>query len=727
MAQLINVNSTEFRRCNLSAIQSGGTWASIVPDANEIILISTANALTAGGSGECDAYIIGDGTTTASALSVVLLVDNELNAESAKPLKNSVVTKELQGETMFSGSHNYTGAANWRITNFFVTAGEKYLIRVNSPYTISVATQVTVGYATLATFNDNSWHEVTIPDDVLPNRGLMFSYNGTESFTAEAEIVRSTFYADVNNRFEEIESSTNAQLAEMQEQLDEEISTTIETIGEGFGTQNFNNNVIYCCCKTSSEDGVLDEVYLYAGADTTATLYIGEVDQNLLLIPRITQTIPVVSGANTIDMTSYGIYVYKGESVAFKTTTGGIRFNNGTAGDPTAENSFRYSVNATNLFQLQNYTVQKIFKVGFYAKIKTSNNIKLQIEDERIEKNMSAMGDTISSISSQMGIVSDNQGNKYRLMVVNGQLQAIAMQYHHVLVVGNSFTTHPTTTDTGTGFTTSVWWGHWAMAASTGDVAWTKLLQNGLQAENAGAVVTPIFGRPYETGLYAVNANDAFVYWQGTTRKSLKANLSSFADVDCVIFFLGDNYTGSEWASMYETMYNQFATWFPTAQIICMSTITKTDVNADIQSVANAKGATYVDVYGIKTLAYRSTLGNFVKGDDGLLHQIDNSSVGGHFGDNGQYLLATKASPAIGISIADVPHRVTLNSSTLTMNQFDYLNGSVVSVFADASVSTISVVDSQAVSIDTELHANTPYGNIFTFTMPNSDVVITAS
>jgi lysophospholipase L1-like esterase len=68
MAQLININSTEFRRCNLSAIQTGGTWASLVPNENEIILISTANALTADGSGNCDAYIVGNGTTVASAL-----------------------------------------------------------------------------------------------------------------------------------------------------------------------------------------------------------------------------------------------------------------------------------------------------------------------------------------------------------------------------------------------------------------------------------------------------------------------------------------------------------------------------------------------------------------------------------------------------------------------------------------------------------------------------------
>lgn len=76
MAQLININSTEFRRCNLSAIQSGGTWASLVPNENEIILISTTNALTEGGSGECNAYIVGDGRTAATALELKYLDDS---------------------------------------------------------------------------------------------------------------------------------------------------------------------------------------------------------------------------------------------------------------------------------------------------------------------------------------------------------------------------------------------------------------------------------------------------------------------------------------------------------------------------------------------------------------------------------------------------------------------------------------------------------------------------
>ena len=103
MAQLININSTEFRRCNLSAIQSGGTWASIALDENEIILISTTNALTADGSGECDAYIIGDGTTVASALELKRLTAQEITDGDERPVSSNAVSRmktEILGGTL---------------------------------------------------------------------------------------------------------------------------------------------------------------------------------------------------------------------------------------------------------------------------------------------------------------------------------------------------------------------------------------------------------------------------------------------------------------------------------------------------------------------------------------------------------------------------------------------------------------------------------------------------
>jgi len=504
------------------------------------------------------------------------------------------------------------------------------------------------------------------------------------------------------------------------------IKETSEQAGEGIGASNFNNSWIYCPNKSFTKDGYLSEIGFKAGADCTLTVYVGELDQRYLFIPRSSHSFACISGDNVLDVESQKIAVYAGEFIAFRASTGGVKFNNATAGDPLSENSFLYSANnSTNLFQLQVYGAQKIFKINFYAKTTTDVFIQQTLESLKLQAQISTMGETVGSISSSLGIVNDAQGNKYRLKVVSGAVVAVPLNFRNVLCVGNSFTVHPTTTDTGAAFVTSYWWGHWAMAASSPNVAWPKLLQNALRVKQNDAVVTPIFGRPYETGAYALTDDDAFVYWESGTRKSLKANLASFSGVDCIVFFLGDNYTGSDWETKFNAMCEQFATWFPSASIYCVGAVVSSSVSSAIQNVAGAKGYPFIDVLSIKTQPLRSREGNFVLGDDNALHQINYSAVGNHFGDYGQFKLNEKIATALGVTPVAVAYAVTLESQLLTLLQYNYLEDSIVSIFADDTVNSITVVDADNNAITATSHS-TDYGKIFTFTMPASDVSVSA-
>lgn len=78
MGQIVGINSDIFR-CNISAIQTGGSKANVVLAADEVWLISTANSLTSSGSGDCDAYIIGNGTTAATDLELKSLGSDAIN------------------------------------------------------------------------------------------------------------------------------------------------------------------------------------------------------------------------------------------------------------------------------------------------------------------------------------------------------------------------------------------------------------------------------------------------------------------------------------------------------------------------------------------------------------------------------------------------------------------------------------------------------------------------
>lgn len=514
---------------------------------------------------------------------------------------------------------------------------------------------------------------------------------------------------------------------EVQRGVDEIAEVSAEQIGEGIGTSVFNNNWVFCSAKKATINGYLSDVCFDAPASCILTLYVGELDQSYLFVPRLSHTFTCDAGVNIFDVASQKIPVYKGQYIAIIPSTGGVKINYSADGSPLADNSFFYTKEGqANLFQLQVFGAQKIFKVNFYAKIVSDSFVQQTLESLKLQSQISSMGDTIGNISSSINIVSDAIGNKYRLKVVDGAVIPVLLDYKNVLCVGNSYTVHPTTEDTGAAFATAYWWGHWAMAASSPDVAWPKLLQDSLRLKQNDAVVTPIFGRPYETEAMGLTDNDAFVYWDNGTRKSLKANIASFSNVDCIVFFLGDNYTGSDWETRYRAMCEQFAVWFPSASFYCVGAVGHASISTAIQNVASAKGYTFIDVLSIRTTPLLSREGNFVLGDDNALHQINFWAVGEHFGDYGQLKLNEKIATAMGSTPAAVSYVVTLESQLLSLLQFNYLEDSIVSIFADASVNAILVVDANNNAITATSHS-TDYGKIFTFTMPASDVSVSVA
>lgn len=85
MGQIVGKVSNIFR-CNLASIQPRGSKVNTILAADEVWLVDTTNSLTNSLSGNCDAYIIGDGTLAAGAL------------ELHKINKDDYVFTELDGD-----------------------------------------------------------------------------------------------------------------------------------------------------------------------------------------------------------------------------------------------------------------------------------------------------------------------------------------------------------------------------------------------------------------------------------------------------------------------------------------------------------------------------------------------------------------------------------------------------------------------------------------------------
>lgn len=87
MAQIVTTKA-KADRCNLAAISSGGSKANTVLAANEVWLVDTTNASKGtNGYGKYDSYIVGDGVTVASSLTV-LPIDT---GSSASALTNAEI------------------------------------------------------------------------------------------------------------------------------------------------------------------------------------------------------------------------------------------------------------------------------------------------------------------------------------------------------------------------------------------------------------------------------------------------------------------------------------------------------------------------------------------------------------------------------------------------------------------------------------------------------------
>lgn len=93
MGQIVS-SAAKPKRCNLNKLSQLGT-----PAAGEYILVSYDNSMTANGQGNFDAYVVGDGTTAATALPLIYIEDEEPVEGSTKGIQSGWVHKFVKPVT----------------------------------------------------------------------------------------------------------------------------------------------------------------------------------------------------------------------------------------------------------------------------------------------------------------------------------------------------------------------------------------------------------------------------------------------------------------------------------------------------------------------------------------------------------------------------------------------------------------------------------------------------
>lgn len=182
MGQIVGLKAKP-KRCNLQSLSSLGT-----PAAGEYILVSSDNSMNAAGQGNFDCYIIGDGTTAATALELKM-VNPEIYETTPhfEELDLDLYTNNAKFINSSNAWATQTGATS---INIPVSAGETTIITSNSSYgaiiaflrsntSVGTAVDFSASYNGRISLTAGQTITYTIPEDCT----LLYVFNKTSNDT----------------------------------------------------------------------------------------------------------------------------------------------------------------------------------------------------------------------------------------------------------------------------------------------------------------------------------------------------------------------------------------------------------------------------------------------------------------------------------------------------------------------------------------------------------------
>lgn len=313
---------------------------------------------------------------------------------------------------------------------------------------------------------------------------------------------------------------------------------------------------------------------------------------------------------------------------------------------------------------------------------------------------------TVSNVQSQLAgidVYTDvSTGDKYRILINNGQIYLKSLNYKKVLILGNSFTNHGVN---------DYWYTQRGMASSISKVDYKHLLQTALGED---AEVTNIGNAGFETGY-----NTSFDF------STIPFPEEEF---DAVIVQLGENSSyRDDMQECWTNFLNYIKQKYPTAdvvQVIGWSTGSKLQA---ISKACSAAGITMLNCYD------ETYTGQFIEGDyvtagvSETDYNIIKPMVKTHPSDVGMLLIANRILSYWGMEELDMFRDITLQQNTggtISVPYEQWVVGGLVSVKCDAdsgySIQSLSVNNGDI----TVTQRTNEYGIYYTFFMPDENVTI---
>lgn len=377
--------------------------------------------------------------------------------------------------------------------------------------------------------------------------------------------------------------------------------------------------------KNTMDNARLKHITLYAKDNGSASMFIGKLDQNNLLVDAKKYAIHYSKGFNELDFSSQNIVVNKDEYVFINCSVLGVYKPDTThpLGNATRLQDAKHVL--TGQYSGKAFTsADALAPFEYTLAPATSEQLSTSLSTD-ISNNLQKIDEAKQQIK-QVAVLTSPSGKKFRISVDDtGALSAVSTIPTNVQIFGNSLTCYYKD-------------GFPALGATDQDHDWYHYVTDYIKSANSSAVIGPRRNvAPWEQ---SANRDEQF-------NKLIKPNLS--ADTDLVILQLGDNVNSDALHSGFATdvmnLFKDIKAIAPKAKIyfVGMWFCGWQDMIDSAQAACRKYDGTFVDIQDLANgPSNKAYIGEVVTLPDGTTKTLENEGEANHPGDTGYKKIADR-------------------------------------------------------------------------------------
>lgn len=377
--------------------------------------------------------------------------------------------------------------------------------------------------------------------------------------------------------------------------------------------------------KYDQDNGRLKHITLYAKESGGATMFIGKLDQNNLLVDFRKYPLHYSKGFNELDFSTQNIPVNKGEYVFLNCAVLGVYRPDTThpLGNTTRVQDSNHAITGQysgNTF----YTADALAPFEYTVAPATATQLSTSLSTD-ISNNSQKIDETKQQIK-QVAVLTSPSGKKFRISVDdNGSLSAVSTIPTNVQIFGNSLTCYYKDSFP-------------ALGATDQNHDWYHYVTDYIKSVNSSAVIGP--RRNIAAWEQNTNRDEQF-------NQLIKPNLS--ANTDLVILQLGDNVNSDALHSGFATdvmnLFKDIKAISPKAKIyyVGMWFCSFQDMIDSAQAACRKYDGTFINIQDLANdSSNKAYIGEVVTLPDGTTKTLSSEGEANHPGDTGYKKIADR-------------------------------------------------------------------------------------